>query len=44
MLKKAAKQAKRRPVSARPQQDADREQLRAKINKRFSKSLEQLAR
>ena len=45
MLKHADKQQSRRPVvNARPNPGIDRERLRAEINKRFSKSLELLAR
>jgi hypothetical protein len=44
MLKYAEKQTKRPPVNARPQPHIDRQKLRAEINKRFSKSLEYLAR
>ena len=44
MLKYAEKQTKRPPVNARPQPHIDRRELRAEINKRFSKSLDYLAR
>ena len=44
MLKYAEKQTKRPPVNARPQPHIDRQELRTEINKRFSKSLELLAR
>lgn len=44
MLKYAEKQTKRPVVNARPNPGIDRQQLRAEINKRFSKSLELLAR
>ena len=38
------KPVKRRPLKARPQPDVDREQLRADIRKRFSKTFEYLAK
>jgi hypothetical protein len=44
MPKPAKKEAKRQPLEARPQPEADREALRADIAKRFSKSLEYLAK
>lgn len=44
MLKYAEKQTKRAPVNARPLPHVDRQKLRSEINKRFSKSLEYLAR
>jgi len=44
MLKYAEQQTKRQPVNARPRPHVDRQKLRAEINKRFSKSLEYLAR
>jgi hypothetical protein len=40
----AEKQTKRKPLKARPQPDMDREALRKDINRRFSKSLDYLAR
>lgn len=44
MSKSAKKETKRQPVEARPQPDADRRAVRADIVKRFSKSLEHLAK
>lgn len=44
MLKYAEKRIERAPVQARPQRNIDREALRAEINKRFSKTLDYLAK
>ena len=44
MPKTAKKEAKRQPIAARPRPDVDHEALRDDINKRFSKSLEYLAK
>jgi hypothetical protein len=44
MLKYAEERVERAPVIARPQPQVDRKALRAEINKRFSKTLEYLAK
>ena len=44
MTAQAEKQTKRKPLKARPKEGVDRKELRAEINKRFSKSLDYLAR
>jgi hypothetical protein len=44
MTKTAKKEAKRQPLQARPDPEADRKAIRADIVKRFSKSFEHLAK
>lgn len=44
MPKPAKKEAKRQPIAARPQPDVDTDALFDDISKRFSKSLEHLAK
>jgi hypothetical protein len=44
MPKTAEKTVRREPLAARPQPNTDRDALRAEINKRFSKTLDHLAK
>ncbi len=44
MSARVEKQTKRKSLKARPRPDADREALRDDISKRFSKTLEYLAK